>query len=67
MADEPLSKSLQPKVQGAQLANLKAQRVAVENRIALKKEIGEDTAADEAELTLLTESISLIEATGAQP
>lgn len=67
MADEPLSKSLQPKVRGAQLANLKAQRVAVENRIALKKEIGEDTAADEAELTLLTESISLIEATGAQP
>lgn len=65
MADEPLSKSLQPKVQSAQLANLKAQRVAVENRIALKKEIGEDTAADEAELTLLTESISLIEATGA--
>lgn len=60
MADKPLSHTLEPEVLRATLANLKATRESVDFRRQLKREAGQSSDAEAAQLSELDAQIAAV-------
>ena len=67
MSDIPLSQALRRDQLNQRLVSLEAERSFVENSIAAKKQLDQDTTADEARLTKVMENIAEIKAELARP
>jgi len=60
MTDLPLSQALRRDQLNQRLTSLEAERIFVENGIAAKKQLDQDTTPDEARLTKVIDNISKI-------
>lgn len=67
MSDIPLSQALRRDQLNVRLTNLEAERAFVENGIAAKKQVDQDTTADEARLTKVIDDIAKVKEELARP
>lgn len=67
MSGTPLSQALRRDQLNTRLASLEAERTFVENGIAAKKQVDQDTTADEARLTKVMDNIAKIREELARP
>lgn len=67
MSDIPLSQALRRDQLNVRLTNLEAERAFVENGIAAKKQVDQDTTADEARLAKVIDDIAKVKEELARP